>query len=133
MAAAVGGPGLASLVTAGALVATSGLFLSSLLTNSRLPFVLARAGQMPRWLGAVHPPSGTPRAAVLASSAAYSVFAFWGFKELIVLNIWLYSISLLLELAAFVALRLREPDLPRPWRVGGGAVGMWLTAALPPR
>jgi amino acid transporter len=131
MAAAVGGPGLAGLVTIGALVATSGLFLSSLLTNSRLPFALARAGQMPRWLGTVHASSGTPRAAVLASSAAYSVFAFWDFKELIVLNIWLYSISLLLELAAFVALRLREPELPRPWRVGGGTVGMWLTAALP--
>jgi len=55
----------------------------------------------------------------------------FSFKELIVLNIWLYSIALLLELAAFVALRLREPDLPRPWRVGGGALGMWLAAALP--
>src|SRR5207247_1959395 len=53
------------------------------------------------------------------------------FKELIVLNVWLYSLTLLLELAAFVALRLREPALPRPWRVGGGAAGLWLTAALP--
>lgn len=35
------------------------------------------------------------------------------------------------ELAAFVALRLHEPALPRPWRVGGGAVGMWLAAGLP--
>ena len=43
----------------------------------------------------------------------------------------LYSISLLVELAAFVALRRREPGLPRPWRVGGGPAGMWLTAALP--
>jgi hypothetical protein len=68
---------------------------------------------------------------VLLSSACYSVFAFFKFKELIVLNIWLYSLSLLVELAAFVALRYSEPDLPRPWRVGGGAAGVWLTAALP--
>ncbi|MBI2528791.1 MAG: hypothetical protein HYV93_22765 [Candidatus Rokubacteria bacterium] len=47
------------------------------------------------------------------------------------LNMWLYSLALLLELGAFVALRLREPDLARPWRVGGGLTGMWLTAALP--
>jgi amino acid transporter len=131
VAAAVGGPHLAALVTVGALVAAAGLFLSLLLTNSRLPYALAAAGQMPAPLARVHPRFGTPWMAVIASSACYSVCAFWSFKELIVLNIWLYSITLILELAAFVALRLREPDLPRPWRVGGGRVGMWLTAGLP--
>ncbi|HBH00476.1 MAG TPA: hypothetical protein DDZ42_00940 [Candidatus Rokubacteria bacterium] len=79
----------------------------------------------------MHPRLGTPWAAVVLSSACYSLFAFWSFKELIVLNMWLYSLALLLELAAFVALRLREPDLARPWRVSGGRAGMWLTAALP--
>jgi amino acid transporter len=69
--------------------------------------------------------------AVIASSVCYSICAFWSFKELIVLNIWLYSISLILELAAFVALRYREPALPRPWRVGGGSLGLWVTAGLP--
>ena len=131
VAAAVGGPTLASLLTVGALVAASGLFLSSLLTNSRLPFVLARSGQMPGWLAAVHPRSGAPWAAVLLSSGCYSAFAFFKFKDLIVLNIWLYSLSLLVELAAFVALRYAEPDLPRPWRVAGGAAGAWVVAALP--
>src|SRR5215831_5805521 len=69
--------------------------------------------------------------AVLASSAVYSLFALASFKELIVLNVWLYSLTLLLELAAFVALRLWEPQLARPWRVGGGALGLWITALLP--
>lgn len=131
VAAQVGGPWLAAAVLTGALVAAAGLFLSLLLTNSRLPFVLARSGQLPAQLARVHPRLGTPWAAVVVSSACYSVCAFWSFKELIVLNIWLYSLALLLELAAFVALRLREPDLRRPWRVGGGAAGLWATAALP--
>jgi len=131
VAAAVGGPRLAALVTAGALVAAAGLFLSLLLTSSRLPFALAAAGQMPAVLARVHPRFGTPWAAVIASSVCYSLCAFWSFKELIVLNIWLYSISLILELAAFVALRYREPALPRPWRVGGGSLGLWVTAGLP--
>jgi len=131
LAASVAGPGLAALMTLGALLATGGLFLGTLLTNSRLPFALARGGQMPAALAAVDPRTGSPRVAVLISSVAYSVCAFWSFKELIVLNIWLYSLALLVELAAFVALRLREPDLPRPWRVGGGTVGMWATAVLP--
>jgi len=131
VALAVGGAGLAHLVTLGAVVATAGLFLSLLLTNSRLPYALALDGQMPAALARLHPRFGTPWAAVALSSVGYSLCAFWSFKELIVLNIWLYSIALLLELAAFVALRVREPRLPRPWRVGGGAVGMWLVAGLP--
>jgi amino acid transporter len=130
-AQAVGGPWLAGLVTMGALVATAGLFLSLLLTNSRLPFALAVGGQMPAALARVHPRFGTPWVAVIVSSACYSLFAYWTFKELIVLDMWLYSITLLLELGAFAALRLREPDLHRPWRVAGGTPGMWVTVALP--
>ncbi len=113
----LGGRWLAHLVTAGAVVAAAGLFLSLLLTNSRLPYTLARDGQMPAALGRLHPRFGTPWAAVILSSAGYSVCAFWSFKDLIVLNIWLYSIALILEMAAFVALRRREPDLPRPFRM----------------
>jgi amino acid transporter len=130
-AAIVGGPWLAHAVVAGAVTASAGLFLSLVLTNSRLPYALAVQGQLPRWLAAVHARTGVPWAAVLVSSAVYSLFALASFKELIVLNVWLYSLTLLLELAAFVALRLREPALARPWRVGGGALGLWLTAALP--
>jgi amino acid transporter len=129
--AALGGPWLGGLLALGAALSTAGLFLAGVLTNSRLPFVLARAGQLPAWIGAVHPRFGTPWAAVLLSSACYSLLAPWDFKDLIVLNVWLYSLTLLLELAAFVALRLREPGLPRPWRVPGGVAGMWLAAGLP--
>ena len=115
----VGGPWLAHVVTFGAVVATAGLFLSLLLTNSRLPYALALDGQLPAPLARLHPRFGTPWGAVLLSSVCYSLCAFWSFKDLIVLNIWLYSIALLLELAAFVALRRREPDLPRPYKAIG--------------
>jgi len=131
VAAAVGGPWLAHAVVAGAVTASAGLFLSLVLTNSRLPYVLALEGELPHWLGATHARTGEPWAAVLVSSAGYSLCALASFKELIVLNVWLYSLTLLLELAAFVALRLREPALARPWRVGGGLTGLWLTATLP--
>jgi amino acid transporter len=127
----VGGPWLSGLVMVGALTSCAGLFLSLLLTNSRLPFALAVDGLMPAALARVHPRSGTPWVAVIVSSAGYSALAWWSFKELIVLDMWLYSLALFLELAAFVALRLREPDLPRPWRVGGGTTGMWTAALLP--
>jgi len=108
VAEAVGGHWLGHAVAAGAVVSTAGLFSSLLLTNSRLPYVLARDGLMPSGLAAVHPRFGTPWAAILVSAALYAAFAVFSFKELIVLNVWLYSLSLLVELAAFVWLRLRE-------------------------
>jgi len=129
--AQIGGPWLAGWITLGAALSGAGLFLSLLLTNSRLPFVLAQADQLPPLLARIHARYGTPWIAVVVSSLIYSAFVTFSFKELIVLNNWLYSLSLLVELGAFVALRRREPDLPRPWRVPGGQVGALFTVGLP--
>lgn len=131
VAARVAGPWLGHAVAAGAVIATAGLFVSLLLTNSRLPYVLARAGGLPRWLGQVSPAFRTPVNAVTVSAAVYAACAVFSFRELIVLNVWLYSLSLVVELAAFVWLRLREPGLARPWRVPGGLATALLVAALP--
>ena len=115
----------------GAVLSTVGLFLSLVLTNSRLPFVLARDHRLPRVFTRIHESYGTPWVAIVASAAIYAAFAAFSFRELIVLNVWLYSLSLLVELAAFVHLRLAEPSLPRPSRVRGGAPGMFVVALLP--
>ena len=131
VAEAVGGTWLGHAVACGAVLSTAGLFLSLLLTNSRLPYVLARAGTLPAALAWVHPRFGTPWPAVVLSAALYAAFAAFSFKELIVLNVWLYSLSLLVELAAFVWLRVREPEMARPWRVPGGT-GMAAAVAAAP-
>ena len=128
---ALGGPWLGHAIALGAVLATAGQFLSQLLTNSRLPFVLARDGQMPAALASLHPRFGTPWLAVLVSALIYTALAGFSFRDLIVLNVWLYSLSLVVELAAFVVLRVSEPGMPRPWRVPGGAVGAWLAAGVP--
>jgi amino acid transporter len=131
LAGAAGGPWLGHAVAAGAVVSGAGMFLTLLLTNSRLPYVLARDGLMPAWLAVIHPRFGTPWIAVLVSAVLYAGFAAFSFKELIVLNVWLYSLSLLIELAAFVLLRVREPEMARPWRVPGGLRTAVVVAAVP--
>jgi amino acid transporter len=131
IARSVGGEWLGHAVAAGAVLSTAGLFMSLLLTNSRLPYVLARDHVMPRWLGAVDPRFGTPWTAVVVSAAIYAAFAVFSFKELIVLNIWLYSLTLLVELAAFVWLRVIAAEMPRPWRVPGGFAGAAVVVAFP--
>jgi amino acid transporter len=131
VAAGVGGPWLGHAVALGAVLSTVGLFLSLVLTNSRLPFVLARNRQLPAAFARVHERHGTPWVAIVVSAAIYAGFAVFSFRELIVLNVWLYSLSLLVELAAFVRLRVAEPTLPRPFRVGGGTGGMIAVALSP--
>ena len=131
LAGEAGGAWLGHAVAAGAVVSATGLFLTLLLTNSRLPYVLARDGLMPTRLAAIHPRFGTPWVAIVLSAVIYAAFAAFSFKELIVLNVWLYSLSLLVELAAFVWLRVREPGLARPWRVPGGMTTALLVAGVP--
>src|SRR5207245_2026532 len=131
IARSVGGDWLGHAVAAGAVLSTAGLFMSLLLTNSRLPYVLARDHAMPRWLGAVDARFGTPWTAVVVSAALYAAFAVFSFKELIVLNIWLYSLSLLVELAAFVRLRVSAPAMPRHRR--GPEAARAIRLGRPPR
>src|SRR2546426_11745876 len=115
----------------GAVFSTAGLFLSLVLTNSRLPFVLARERLLPPALGHLHERFGTPWVAVVVSAAIYAGFALFSFRELIVLNVWLYSLSLLVELAAFVRLRIAAPEMPRPWRVPGGLAAAVVVVVFP--
>ena len=131
IARSVGGEWLGHAVAAGAVLSTAGLFMSLMLTNSRLPYVMARDQMMPRWLGVVDPRFGTPWRAIVVSAALYAGFAAFSFKELIVLNVWLYSLSLLVELAAFVRLRVVAPEMPRPWRVPGGLAVAVAVVACP--
>ena len=131
IAATIGGPWLGHALAIGAVVSTTGLFLSLLLTNSRLPYVLARDGHLPPALAVLDPRFATPWMAIVVSSALYAAFAVFSFKDLIVLNVWLYSLTLIIELAAFLRLRASAPALPRPWRVPGGEAGAWIVAVPP--
>ena len=45
------------------------------------------------------------------------------FAKLIMLDVLLTGLSILLEFASLIALRIREPNLPRPYRVPGGLAG----------
>ena len=47
------------------------------------------------------------------------------------LDIMLYGLSLILEFAALIALRMREPSLRRPFRVPGGVAGAALIGVPP--
>jgi amino acid transporter len=54
-----------------------------------------------------------------------------GFERNLILDVLLTGLSILLEFWALVALRIREPELARPFRVPGGTTGA-VVIGLPP-
>jgi amino acid transporter len=122
---AVGGEWLARAIVVGGVVCGIGMFNALLLSYSRLPLVLAQDRLLPGWLARTLP-SGAPWVSILVCCVAWTACLTLGFQRLIELDVLIYGLSLLLEFVSLVALRLREPSLPRPFRVPGGTA----TAAL---
>jgi amino acid transporter len=128
--AALGGPWLARAIAAGGVVCGVGMFNALVLSYSRLPLVLADDGWLPRAFARLLP-SGAPWLSLLVLCCAYTACLRLGFARLIELDVLLYGLSLLLEFVALVRLRIREPELVKPFRVPGGTLGTALLAVPP--
>jgi len=117
-----GGQPLAVAVVVGGMLSAFGMASALCLSYSRLPAVLAADGYLPRFLARRSPKSQTPWVSVIACSIAWIVALQWSFERLLGMDILLYGFSLLLEFAALVVLRVREPALARPFRIPGGLI-----------
>jgi amino acid transporter len=99
---------------------------------SRLPAAMADDGLLPRFFGRRHPRTGAPTVALVSCGAAWMLCLGLSFTKLVILDVLLTGLSLMLEFAALVALRIREPELRRPYRIPGGlpaAIGIGLLPA----
>jgi amino acid transporter len=91
-----------------------------LIGASRAVYALAHAGQLPATLGALHPRFNTPHRAVILIGVLSMLAPFFGRQTLV----WLVdagSFGVVIAYAfvalSFLALRYREPQMPRPYRV----------------
>ncbi|HTN50995.1 MAG TPA: APC family permease [Anaeromyxobacter sp.] len=128
---ALGGAPLAGLVMLGGGITVVGMFNAILLAWSRLPVALAEDGYLPRLLAWRSPGSGAPVPALVAGGGLVALLVGLELTRLVAIDVMLQGMALLLEFAALVALRLREPGLPRPFRVPGGLAGALLLGVPP--
>jgi amino acid transporter len=130
--AAAGGPGkwLAPWIAIGGMVSALSLFNALLLAYSRIPFVMAGDGLLPKTIAYVDR-RGTPRNSVLVSAVLYSVFVLVPLSSLVVADVLLYAFALALEFAALVQLRKTEPNLRGAFRIPIGRSGVIVLACLP--
>jgi amino acid transporter len=131
LAAQVVGPWLRVALVTGGMLSAFGMFNSLVMSYSRLPLAMGRDGMLPSVFARLHPRSGAPWVSILALAVCWAMCLGLNFERLVTLDILIYGLSLLLEFAALAALRLREPELPRPFRVPGGT--FWAFAlGVPP-
>ena len=117
------GAALAFAITVAGMLGAAGTMNTLTMAYSRLPAALAVDGFLPRAFARLTRRSGVPWVSVLACAAAWALCLGLSFVKLIALDVLLTGLSILLEFAALLALRLREPALPRPYRVPGGLFG----------
>jgi amino acid transporter len=121
------GVALAIAIVAGGLLSATGMFNALTLSYARLPMVLAQEGMLPRLLARTNR-KGVPVAATLACGAAWALALRFNYERLISIDLILYGSSLILEFVALLVLRVREPMLPRPFRMGPLPVAAALSA-----
>lgn len=131
VAGLLGGNGLRTFLVLGGVFSAFGMFNALVMSYSRLPLAMAQDGMLPAAFARVHAKTRTPWVAVLALAAAWSLCVGLGFERLVTLDILLYGASLLLEFVALIVLRIREPELPRPFRLPGGMAGAVLAGLFP--
>lgn len=99
-----------------------------LIGGSRAMYALAKAGQLPAWLGVLHPRYNTPHRAILLIGSFSILAPFFGRQAMV----WLVdagSFGIIVAYAfvalSFLVLRYREPGMPRPY-----AVRYWKTTGI---
>jgi amino acid transporter len=127
----LGGPWLGAALVLGGMLSAFGMFNALVMSYSRLPLAMANDGMLPKVFARLHPRTGAPWVAIIVCAIGWATCLQLGFERLIIIDVLLAGLSLLLEFAALVALRVREPNLPRPFRVPGGMLVAVLLGVCP--
>jgi len=127
----VGGPLLRIALVLGGMMSAFGMFNALVMSYSRLPLAMAQDGMLPGVFAKVTRRSGAPWVAILVLAAGWALCLGLGFERLVTIDILVYGSSLVLEFIALVALRIQEPNLPRPFKVPGGVFGAVFAGVFP--
>lgn len=125
------GPVGATLLSAVVLLSIVGAINGCILTAARVPFAQARDGLFFRRFGAVHARFETPAFAIVVQGLWAGVLILSGSYETLaaytMISAWIFYT---LSVAAVWVLRKRAPGLPRPYRMLGYPVTLWLFVAV---
>ena len=126
-----GGWWLGAALSLGGMASAMGLFLSILLSISRVPKAMADDGIFPKMISIVNPRFNTPHISIITCAVVVSGMVLWGFGDLLIIDVTLYSFGLMLEFVSLIVLRIHKPQAERPFKIGMGLKGIIVMTTLP--
>lgn len=127
----MGGVSFGVIIALAALLSAWALFNSQLLYISRLPMAMAKDGLLPKFLGRTSEKTGVPATALGLMAVLAIAFTRLSFSKLMIVDILFYTLGISLEFITLIVLRIREPHLPRPYRVPTNIFGLAIMAISP--
>jgi amino acid transporter len=127
----LGGPLLGGALAVGGALMSFAVFQAGMLWVSRMPYILAREGYLPRGFEALSDRTQAPWKAIVLCCALFTLLVPLGFLALVILDVFFYMAALTLEMAALLKLRALRPHRAGLFKVGGGKLGLYLVAGLP--
>jgi APA family basic amino acid/polyamine antiporter len=107
-------------VSVAAMISIFAALNGSILTGSRVPYAMSRSGLFFKGIASVHPRFRTPGPAIVLLGLISSLILLSGqYDQLYTLVIFPSWILYGMTAASVIVLRLKQPDLPRPYRVLG--------------
>lgn len=112
------GPVGGTLIVLAVMLSAFGTVNAQMLSIPRIYFAMARDGLFFKWVRRVHPRFRTPAWAIGAQALWASGFALSGtFRQIVTYTAFPNYFFLSLGVVALIVLRVREPELERPYRV----------------
>ncbi|KAK4437997.1 putative polyamine transporter [Sesamum alatum] len=126
----IGGSWLKWWIQAAAALSNMGLFEAEMSSDAYQLMGMSEIGMLPSTF-ALRSKHGTPTFSILCSATGVIFLSWMSFQEILEFLNFLYAVGMLLEFAAFIKLRIKLPDLHRPYKIPLGTFGATILC-LPP-
>ncbi|MGX1900682.1 APC family permease [Thermolongibacillus altinsuensis] len=133
MSAAFGNPFFAKVLIIGGLAGILTSWNAFIIGGSRILYAMAKENVLPRWFAYIHPKYKTPSNSIWFIGILSTFAPFLGRPMLV----WLVdaggltiTIAYFMVAWAFIVLRKKEPDMPRPFQAGRLPIVGWIALAF---
>ncbi|XP_015085111.1 probable polyamine transporter At1g31830 isoform X1 [Solanum pennellii] len=126
----LGGVWLRFWLQGAAAVSNMGMFVAEMSSDSFQLLGMAERGMLPEFF-AKRSRHGTPILGIIFSASGVLLLSWLSFQEIVAAENFLYCFGMILEFIAFVWLRIKYPNAPRPFKIPGGIIGAILLCVPP--
>ncbi|KAH6837051.1 Amino acid permease family protein, partial [Perilla frutescens var. hirtella] len=127
----ISGQWLKLWIEIGAVLSAIGLFEAQLSSSAYQILGMAELGFLPKFCGVRSKWFNTPWVGISVTTAVVIGVSFMSYQNIVASANFLYSLGMLLEFASFLYLRVKLPQLKRPFKVPFGRVFLVLMCLIP--